>query len=163
MRLVTCFSIVLPIVFSLLPALAFGQGNEEIHYLRLNELLIYVLPFYLITVAALGLFLHKLMRPNFSNKWLYICTIIGLLGAAGIAYKFKEIRLTQLPSIVKQYENEDRANMRPETQERIDAQIQAEHNETIANYWIVAIPNFILLGLGLSVDYLQRKEKRQES
>ncbi|MBL4648824.1 MAG: hypothetical protein JKY03_03765 [Aureispira sp.] len=135
----------------------FAQVPVNVHYIHLNELLVYVLPFYMITILGLGFFIHKLVRPNFSSRWLYICSLAGILGAAAIAYKFQEIRTTQLPSA-----QPSKINMRSipiELQEQIIAREDDELKETIANYWVVAIPNFILLGLGLGIDWRDRKEK----
>jgi hypothetical protein len=135
----------------------FAQVPVNVHYVHLNELLVYVLPFYMITILGLGFFIHKLIRPNFSSKWLYICSLAGILGAAAIAYKFQEIRTTQLPSA-----QPSKINMQSipiEVQEQIIAREDDELKETIANYWVVAIPNFILLGLGLAIDWRDKKEK----
>ena len=137
----------------------FAQVPVNVHYIHLNELLVYVLPFYMVTILGLGLFIHKLMRPNFSSKWLYICSLIGIFGAAAIAYKFQEIRTNQLPSA--QPSKTDMRSIPIEVQEQIRAREEGELKETIANYWVVAIPNFILLGLGLSIDWRDRKEKAE--
>jgi hypothetical protein len=136
-----------------------AQVPVNVHYIHLNELLIYVLPFYMVTILGLGLFIHKLMRPNFSSKWLYICSIVGIFGAAAIAYKFQEIRTTQLPSA--QPSKTDMRSIPAEIQEQIRARENDEIKETIANYWVVAIPNFILLGLGLAIDWRDKKEKAE--
>lgn len=132
-----------------------AQDPANIHYISLDGLLIYVLPFYAITILGLGLFIHKLMRPNFSNKWLYICTITGILGAGIIAYQFQEIRKNQLPEALPSSIN--MSNIPPELQEQIRAREKSDGNETIANYWVIAIPNFILLGLGLGIDWRNKK------
>ncbi len=137
----------------------FAQVPVNVHYIHLNELLVYVLPFYMVTILGLGLFIHKLMRPNFSSKWLYICSLIGIFGAAAIAYKFQEIRTTQLPSA--QPSKTDMRSIPAEIQEQIRARENDEIKETIANYWVVAIPNFILLGLGLAIDWRDRKDKAE--
>jgi hypothetical protein len=136
-----------------------AQTDVNVYYIRLNELLVYVLPFYMVTLAALGLFIHKLVRPSFSNKWLYICTVVGILGAGLIAYKFKEIRDTQLPNA--QPTKIDMRDISPELQAQIRERDKNDLKETVANYWIVAIPNFILLGLGLAIDWRQKKEEKQ--
>ncbi|MGH1338915.1 MAG: hypothetical protein ACRBFS_22555 [Aureispira sp.] len=147
------------IVFFLLiqATLLSAQTNVNVYYIRLNELLIYVLPFYAVTIAGLGLFIQKLVRPNFPAKWLYICSIIGILGAGLIAYKFKEIRTTQLPSV--QPSEINMQDLSPELKEQIWEREKSDMKETIANYWVVAIPNFILLFLGMAVDWGQRKEQ----
>lgn len=134
-----------------------AQTNVNVYYIRLNELLVYVLPFYVVTIGALGLFIQKLVRPNFPSKWLYICSIVGILGAGLIAYKFQEIRTTQLPSA--QPSNINMKDISPELREQIRDRESSEMKETIANYWVVAIPNFILLCLGLAIDWRQKKEQ----
>lgn len=138
------------------PSFLSAQTPVNVHYIDLDDLLFYVLPFYAITILGLGLFIHKLMRPNFSSKWLYICSLIGILGAAAIAYKFQEIRTTQLPSA--QPSKIDMRNIPKDIQEQIRARENDELKETIANYWVVAIPNFILLGLGLAIDWRNKKD-----
>lgn len=136
-----------------------AQIPVNVHYIHLNELLVYVLPFYMVTILGLGLFIHKLMRPNFSSKWLYICSIVGILGAAAIAYKFQEIRTTQLPDA--QPSKINMTDIPVEMQESIRARENDELKETVANYWVVAIPNFILLGLGLAVDWRNNKDRKE--
>lgn len=135
---------------------AFAQTNANLYEVDFSQLIPYVLPFYGITIVALGLFIHKLMRPNFSNKWLYICCCIGILGAGIIAYQFKDIRQTQLP----EYQYEETAKTKklsPRLQERLRAKETVELQETVSNYWVIAIPNFALLLLGLVVDRQQKK------
>ena len=150
----------LGIVFLLLCAqLLEAQTPANVHYISLDSLLIYVLPFYAVTLLGLGFFIHKLVRPNFSSKPLYICAIIGILGAGFIAYEFQEIRETQLPQATPS--KIDMTGISPELQEQIRARETGDMKETIANYWVVAIPNFILLGLGLGVDW--RNKKTDES
>jgi hypothetical protein len=135
----------------------FAQTNVNVYYIRLNELLVYVLPFYAVTILGLGLFIQKLVRPNFPSKWLYICSMVGILGAGLIAYKFKEIRTHQLPSI--QPSEINMQGLSPELREQIWEREKSDMKETIANYWVVAIPNFILLFLGLTIDFIQKKEQ----
>ncbi len=134
-----------------------AQANVNVYYIRLNELIFYVLPFYAVTIAGLGFFIQKLVRPSFPSKWLYLCSIVGILGAGLIAYKFKEIRTTQLP-----HAEPSEINVRdisPELQAQIQEREKSELKETISNYWVVAIPNFILLSLGLALDWRQKKEQ----
>ena len=147
------------LIFLLMSPIGFvtAQTNANVYYIRLNEVLIYVLPFYAITIAGLGLFIQKLVRPSFPSKWLYICSIVGILGAGLIAYKFQEIRTTQLPRAEPSEINIQ--DISPELREQIWEREKGEMKETIANYWVVAIPNFILLFLGLALDYRQRKEQ----
>lgn len=145
------------ILFCSLPSAALlAQTNANLYEVDFSQLIPYVLPFYGITMIALGLFIHKLMRPNFSNKWLYICCCIGILGAGAIAYQFRDIRQTQLPEY--QYEETEKTKkLSPQLQERLRAKETVELQETVSNYWVIAIPNFALLLLGLVVDRQQKK------
>ena len=139
-----------------LPLLASAQTNANVYEVDFSQLLPYVLPFYAVTILGLGLFIHKLMRPNFSNKWLYGCCLVGILGAGFISYQFKDIRNKQLPA----YQYEPSASVRtlsPELQAKIQERANSDLKETVSNYWVIAIPNFALLALGLIVDRQQQK------
>ena len=133
-----------------------AQATDNIYYISLKGMLIYVLPLYGITIIALGLFIQKILRPSFPLKWLYICTITGILGAGLIAYKFKEIRRTQLPEA--QPKIMKMSGISKEMQDRIYEREKSDLKETVANYWIIAIPNFILLGLGLGLDWINKEK-----
>ena len=140
----------------LMPVLGLAQTKANVYEVDFSQLLPYVLPFYGVTILALGLFIHKLLRPNFSNKWLYLCCAVGLIGASLIAYQFKDIRQTQLPA----YQHEPSVTERtldPALQEQIRQRETSDLKETVSNYWVVAIPNFALLVLGLVVDRQQKK------
>mgnify|MGYP003687695545 CR=1 FL=1 len=134
-----------------------AQIQPNVYTISLDHMLITVLPFYSITLLALGLFIHKLMRPAFPSKWMYICTLIGILGAGVIANQFHNIRIEQFPTA--QANQLDLTGIPENLKERIRERQISDTKETIANYWIVAIPNFILLGLGLGIDRLNRKQK----
>ncbi len=134
-----------------------AQNTPNVYTISLDHMLIYVLPFYGITILGLGLFIHKLMRPDFPSKWMYICAITGILGAGIIAFQFQEIRRTQLPGAVPQKIN--MTGIPENIQESIREREKSDAKETIANYWIVAIPNFILLGLGLGIDRMNKSGK----
>jgi len=137
-----------------------AQVEPNVYYINFKSMLPYVIPFYGITIVALGLFLHKLMRPKFPSRWLYICTITGILGSGMIAYKFHEIRVTELPSYEpKSAEMEGLTN---EMKEKVIDKQRSDMNETVSNYWTIAIPNFILLGLGLGLDWRNRKDNAEK-
>ena len=134
-----------------------AQNQPNVYTISLDHMLITVLPFYAITLLALALFIHKLMRPAFPSKWMYICTIVGILGAGVIANQIHNIRIEQFPTA--QANQLDLTGIPETLKESIRERQISDTKETIANYWIVAIPNFILLGLGLGIDRLNRKHK----
>jgi len=130
-----------------------AQQQVDVRFINMTELLPYILPFYAITMLAMGLFIHKLMRPAFSNKWLYLCTIVGILGAGLITYKFQNFRETKLT---------DTKTALTKIEKKQKARIEQENrNEVIGNFWRIAIPNFIFLLLGIVVDWQQKKKKKR--
>lgn len=133
-----------------------AQVDQNIYHINFQSMLPYVIPFYGITIIALGLFLHKLMRPKFLSRWLYICTITGILGSGIIAYKFHEIRVTELPRYEPQIS--DIEGLSDEMKLKVIEQQASDMNETVSNFWTIAIPNFILLGLGLGLDWRNRQD-----
>lgn len=147
-------SLFLGLMLLLLTNIAHAQTQANVYHVDFSSLLPYVLPFYGITIVALGLFIHKLMRPNFSNKWLYACCLVGILGSGLIAYQFSHIRSTQLPAYqpTSNTEGFDEALAK-----QIEERETNDLKETIANYWVVAIPNFALLALGFIIDRQQKK------
>ncbi len=124
----------------------------QVEYISIIEMLPYILPFYAITLIALGLFIHKLMRPKFPSRWLYIFSIVGILGAGVIAYQFEHFRQEKLsndtPAPLTTFD--------PKSSVRLDKENQ---NEIIGDFWRISIPNFILLTLGLGLDYRNRKKE----
>ena len=124
-------------LFSLSISLLQAQNTPNVYTISLDHMLIYVLPFYAITILGLGLFIHKLMRPDFPSKWMYICVVTGILGAGIIAYEFQEIRRTQLPGAVP--DKIDMTGIPENIQNSIREREKSDAKETIANYWIVAI------------------------
>lgn len=126
-----------------------GQGSPNIQYINMSEMLPYILPFYVITLISMGLFMHKLMRPKFPTKWLYITTTIGILGAAVIMFKFEDFKQTKLA-----LPEEKKTHIDDKTIER---EVQENKNEMVGDFWRIAIPNIILLLLGANVDYRNKK------
>lgn len=146
-----CLSVVL---------LADAQTNVQIKFINMQEMIYYVIPFYIITLTAFTLFIQKIIRPSFSNKWLYICTIAGIIGAGVISFKFKEIKNDQF------LKTEERFNLGGEERNKQQEDAQAtkeEFNAMLASYWNVAIPNIILLCLGIAVDVRDRKNAKQKA
>lgn len=136
--------------------------DGQVYTLNMKEILIYVLPFYIITFIALALFLNKLIRPKTSNKWLYLFTIIGTLGAAIVTYQFKKIQDEQLPQVVVKDNNPvyEPNKLSLNTQQKLDRMNTEVRNQQYANFWIIGMPNIILLVLGLVVDRVQKREEK---
>lgn len=137
-----------PFLFISLPFI-WGQGSPNVQYINMSEMLPYILPFYVITLIAMGLFMHKLMRPKFPTKWLYITATIGILGAAVIMFKFEDFKQAKLA-----LPEEKITNLGDKTPER---EVQENKNEMVGDFWRIAIPNIILLLLGANVDYRNKK------
>ena len=127
-----------------------AQMPDQVYEVNFQHMLWTVIPFYMITIAALFLFVQKVLRPSFPSKWLYSCTLIGIMGAGIIAYQFDEVRNTQLPKT-----QVDMRLLRGIPKDKQEEYIQRQQDntaETLANYWVVAIPNFILLAMGLGLE-----------
>lgn len=117
-----------------------AQNQPNVYTISLDHMLITVLPFYAVTLLGLGLFIHKLMRPAFPSKWMYMCVTIGILGAGVIAVQFHNVRSEQLPS-AQIDSSADMTGIPEDIQARIRERELSDTKETISNFWIVAIPN----------------------
>jgi hypothetical protein len=142
------------LMFVLLPMLLNAQHND-VHMLDMSSSLPYVLLFYLVTFVSLSLFLLKLLRPNFPNYWIYLTCVIGILGAVMVTISFDDIQNTQLPKI----ENVDLSEeeLSPQMREKVQIQQRDIENQKYANFWIISIPNVIILMLALVNQFIQRK------
>lgn len=142
-----------------LPAWAMAQTPQgEAQTLYMGGMLIYVLIFYALTMTSLALFLHRLVRPQSSTRWLYVCTIVASVWAAVVTYQFKDVQDTQLTA-QPVAEEEEAADLTPENKTLLLAKQQEQNSLWFGNYYIVAMPNFILLALGGLLDY--QRSRRQ--
>ncbi len=137
-----------------LPSFAFSQQND-VHMIDFSGSLPYVLAFYLITFISLSLFLLKLLRPNFPVYWIYISCVVGIIGAVLATMSFDEIQNTQLPKIEQKDISED--NLSPYMREKLQIQQRDLDNQKYANFWIISIPNVIILMLAMVNQFIQRK------
>jgi hypothetical protein len=96
-----------------------------------------------------------LVRPNHSNKWLYISCVIGIIGGAVLSIQFDNIQKEQLPKL--EYENLKEEELEPQLREQFKINKRDVENQKYANFWIISMPNFIILGLGILADYKNRK------
>ncbi len=142
------------LMFVPLPLLLNAQSND-VHMLDMSSSLPYILSFYLVTFVSLSLFLLKLLRPNFPNYWIYLSCIIGILGAVLVTISFDDIQNKQLPKI----ENIDltEEELSPQIREKVQIQQRDLENQKYANFWIISIPNVIILMLTLVNHFIQRK------
>lgn len=132
---------------------------QEEHNINLQSALWSVIPFYFITLGSLLLFMWKLIRPSFPTRWIYLCTILGMIGAGVAVFQFKNIQDTQLPGV------NDKIYQMPELPADIDVisekqlddygQYLKEKREKevnmqqFANFWVMAIPNIIVLAFAV--------------
>jgi hypothetical protein len=134
--------------------ITFAQGTPNVQLINMSEMLPYIMPFYVITLISMGLFMHKLMRPNFPTRWLYLTTIIGILGAAIIMFKFEDFKKDKL---ALPDEKKIRIDENPERD------LKENKNEMVGDFWRIAIPNIILLQLGANVDYRNKKAAEENN
>lgn len=148
--------------FGSLVALLFAGGilqaqapTESQHMVDMGGVLPYVLVLYAFTFVSLGLLIMKLVRPTFDMKWLYISCIVGILLAGVTTWAFKGVQDHQLPQI----ENADIApsEMSPENYELYRQREKEVRQQQFANFWIISIPNIVILGLGIFADRSYRK------
>ena len=133
---------------------AFSQQND-VHMIDFSGSLPYVLAFYFVTFISLCLFLLKLLRPNFPVYWIYISCIVGIFGAVLATMAFDEIQNTQLPKMEQKDISED--DLSPYMKEKLQIQQRDIDNQKYANFWIISIPNVIILILALVNQFIQRK------
>jgi hypothetical protein len=150
----------LKVVFNFLALILMGSSvyaqapNEEVYMINMSGVLPYVLVFYVFTFISLGLFMTKLMRPNFPTYWLYISCIIAILGAGVVTWAFKEVKENQLPAI----ENSDlkEEDLSEPIRQQLKQRQKEDQQQEFANFWIISIPNIALLGLGIFYDWRMR-------
>lgn len=136
------------------PSFAISQHND-VHMIDFSGSLPYVLAFYFVTFISLCLFLLKLLRPNFPVYWIYISCIVGIFGAVLATMAFDEIQNTQLPKMEQKDISED--DLSPYMKEKLQIQQRDIDNQKYANFWIISIPNIIILMLAMVNQFIQRK------
>ncbi len=140
---------ILSFILSVQTLAASAQMPSEIKFISMQEFLPYILPFYIITMLALGVFIHKLMRPHFPTKWVYITAIVGIVGAGIIAYKFKNFRIENIDANTPEINFTDNLDEAKYNNEK--------SNEVYGDFWRIAVPNCIILLLGIAVDIRNKK------
>lgn len=135
--------------------LVHGQAQlDGVYMLNVSSSLPFIFFFYLVTVLSLGLYLIKLLNPRFSSKWIYLCSIIGIIGAIFVNISFEQIKENQLPK-VGQIEGSSQP-LSEHNQQQLNQLNREVENQTYANFWIISIPNFIILALAFVTDYKNR-------
>jgi hypothetical protein len=137
-----------------MPLLVLAQHND-VHMIDFSSSLPYVLLFYFVTFISLCLFLLKLLRPNFPAYWIFISCIVGIIGAVVVTMSFDDIQNTQLPKVEQNDISEEKLS--PHIKEKVKIQQRDVENQKYANFWIISIPNVILLLLALINQFIQRK------
>lgn len=146
---------ILSIPFLALPLLTTAQNND-VHMIDFSGSLPYVLAFYFVTFISLCLFLLKLIRPNTQSYWTYISCFIGILGAIFVTMAFDDIQNKQLPKLEQNDLSEK--DLSPHMREKVQIQQRDVENQKYANFWIISIPNVIILLLTF-VNHLLLKKR----
>ncbi|AFC24154.1 hypothetical protein [Saprospira grandis] len=132
-----------------------AQIVDNSHLVNLKEVLPYVYIFYGLTFLALSLLIMKLLKPQMKTYFLYAACILGILGAVFTNQAFNRVQEEQLPEVagseIPKEEMSDYSRQMVEKQEREVEQ------QKMANFWIIAIPNIIMLGLGVVIDIKARQ------
>ncbi|WCL82481.1 hypothetical protein PPO43_05130 [Saprospira sp. CCB-QB6] len=132
-----------------------AQIVDNSHLINLKDVLPYVYIFYVLTFLALSLLIMKLLKPQMKAYLLYAACILAILGAAFTNQAFNKIQDEQLPGVagsdIPKEEMSDYSRQMVEKQEREVSQ------QKMANFWIIAIPNIIMLGLGVVLDIKARQ------
>jgi len=134
--------------------------SGDVYMIDMSTVLPYVLGFYGITFLAMGLLLLKLVRPKFSSRIIYVLSLVGIIGAAVVSWSFKGIQNTQLPAV--QHSDRKIEELSPKLQEKLRERELEVFNQQFADFWIIAIPNFIILGLIIFIDMNNRKRDPNE-
>lgn len=129
--------------------------SGDVHQINFSSTLPFVIFFYSITFISLGLFLMKLLKPRFPSYWLYITCTIGIIGAAALTLSFENVKNTQLPKI--QNSEMKPEDLEPHLRAELEMRQREDKNQQYANFWIISIPNVIILGLGIFSDINNRK------
>lgn len=126
------------------------------HNLQMGEMLWYVLPFYLLMLAALSTFLHKLIRPKASMIPLYILAVVGTIWAGVVTRQFRQIQDEQLggKQLTEALKDE---KLSEKSREQLRLQQDEQNSLWFGNFYIIATPNIALLALGIVVDWQQRR------
>jgi hypothetical protein len=132
-----------------------AQTSGDVYMVDMSGTLPIVLAFYLITFVSLGFMLLKLLRPKFPSYWLYISCTIGIIGGAVVTWAFNDVQEKQLPKI--EYSEVDEKKLSPEIKEKLALRRREVENQRYANFWIITIPNIIILGLGIFSDLNNRR------
>ena len=128
----------------------------------------HLLPFYLLTIGALFLFVLKLKKPYKLVRWIYAVYFVGIVGGGWIAWQFRELEKTQLPTVDAALHGEQLEKAIELAEMELDAYqkgiLESRKRDATArpfgNFWIVAVPNifFLFFTLYLDIKYAGRKK-----
>ncbi|MCH2044058.1 MAG: hypothetical protein MK212_07930 [Saprospiraceae bacterium] len=151
---------------------AWGQTYQDAttHNIDMSGMIIYVLPFYLVTIGALYLFLLKLKNPKRLTKWIYVVYLIGIIGGGVVAWQFKQIEETQLPQAdttlsQKQIEEAmklDKVELDEYQRDLLRSRERDASVRPFANFWIIGLPNVFFLIFSLYFDWKYRGQDEDE-
>ncbi len=137
------------------PQLLLAQTSMDVYMIDMSDSLPFILAFYILTFISLSLLMLKLLKPRLSPVPLYITCIVGIIGAAILTWSFDNVQKEQLPQIENLDLEENKLS--PQMKEQLMMRKREVVNQQYANFWIISVPNFIILGIGIFSDLNYKK------
>jgi hypothetical protein len=117
--------------------------TQDAEQLNMSNVLLYFFPFYLITFTVLSFFIYWLLKPS---KGLRNAIVgLALLGSVGAL-----VLNQQLPK----WQGKTEEGQEPET---ASTQTFKQNIEALSGFWVIALPNLIVLTLTLGIGAIKRR------
>lgn len=140
-----------------LPSVSAQVGVQNI---EMGQMLWYVLPFYLLTLIGLSLFLHKLIRPKSSPWPQVVVSGIAVVWAIFVTMNFKKIQDEQLGG-AKIEAHLSETDLSDKARADLKSQQQEQEQFWFGNFYTTAMPNIVLLALGLILHFRQQRSEEE--
>lgn len=150
----------LSLILSFLPFMAFAQ-QMNVKDVDFSAMMFTVFPFYALVIAALALFINKLMRPTAKLWPLVVLCLVGIVYAYFVTQDFKEIQNTQLGGneIAEALKDE---NINEDFRKDLAFKQYEQNSFWTGSFFTTSMPAFSLLVLGVVVHVIQKKRKEEE-
>jgi hypothetical protein len=146
------FAVILLIL--LVPTAKAQVGVQEIN---MQDMIWYVLPFYMLTLTGLSFFLHKLIRPK-SPLWpVLTISMVAILWASLVTMNFQKIQNEQLGGnkIAKTLAEDD---LSPKARADLKSQQEEQTQYWFGSFYTTAMPNIAIFVLSIVVHYRQKSK-----